>query len=465
MNGNHPGDLEAFVETLRSLDRHPRPEVRKVFDPKAPVTVTRAPGRLDVMGGIADYSGSLVLQRPIAEATFAALQPADKPLIEIVSLGPEPAEQPRIFAMNVSSLAPEGEPLSYAKAREFFQGAKESHWAAYVAGAFLVLMRERGVRFSGGARILISSAIPEGKGVASSAALEVAAMNAVSAAFAINLEPYDLALLCQRVENLVAGAPCGVMDQMTSVFGKADSLLNLLCQPADLQPAVPIPPEITFWGLDSGEQHAVAGATYEEVRTGTFMGYRIIAGDRDRWDGYLANVTPVEFDRDFSDLLPEEMSGEEFLARYSGTSDAITRVLPASTYKIRRPTAHPVHEHHRVKAFRELLLGSRSEEQWTSLGELMYQSHASYSACGLGSRRTDTIVEFVRAEGPVRGLYGARITGGGSGGTVAILGRADAGPAVARVVRRYQNITGYSPFIFSGASNGASSFGSLRLNL
>ena len=181
-----------------------------------------------------------------------------------------------------------------------------------------------------------------------------------------------------------------------------------------------------FWGLESGERHSVGSASYESVRAGAFMGYRIIAEEHDRWQGYLANLTPPEFEREFMLRLPEEMSGAEFLARYSSTSDTVTRVIPSRIYQIRRPTAHPVYEHHRVKAFREILLGSPSEEAWTALGELMYQSHASYSACGLGSPGTDKIVQLVREEGRAQGLYGARITGGGSGGTVAILGRADA---------------------------------------
>ena len=61
-------------------------------------------------------------------------------------------------------------------------------------------------------------------------------MQAVTAAFGIDVEPREVALLCQKAENLVAGAPCGVMDQMTSACGEADSLLALLCQPAELQP-------------------------------------------------------------------------------------------------------------------------------------------------------------------------------------------------------------------------------------
>jgi L-arabinokinase len=290
-------------------------------------------------------------------------------------------------------------------------------------------------------------------------------MGVVGAAFGVPLAPKETALLCQKAENLVAGAPCGVMDQMTSVLGKDDSLLALLCQPAEVQTPVRVPKEISFWGMDSGERHAVGGSSYEMVRAGAFMGYRMLSSDRDRWGGYLANIDPAEFEHDFIGRLPEEISGEEFLARYRSTSDTLTRVVPGRTYKVRRPTAHPIFERARVEAFRSLLEHAPCEEQWTSLGQLMYQSHASYSDCGLGSQGTQRIVDFVREEGPANGLYGARITGGGSGGTVAILGRADADRAIARVRERYRQFSGYRPGIFSGASNGASSFGSLLVHL
>jgi galactokinase len=446
-------DLEAFLQAIRPH-----------FEHGVPFGITRAPGRLDIMGGIADYSGSLVLQRPIAEATFAALQATDQQTIEIVSLAQQPGSRPRVCRVNLASLAPGGQPIAYEDAKTFYQRDEESRWAAYVVGNFLVLMRARGVRFPAGAKIVISSAIPEGKGVASSAALEVACMAAVTTAFDVSLDPKEMALLCQKAENLVAGAPCGVMDQMTAVLGSEDFLLALLCQPAEIQPPVRVPEDIAFWGLDSGERHAVGGANYEMVRAGAFMGFRMIADEEDRWGGYLANVNSLEFQGEFLPRLPAEMSGEEFLRRYSSTSDTVTRVVPDRTYKIRYPTAHPVFEHERVKAFRGLLNGPPCEERWTSLGELMSQSHASYTACGLGSRGTDIIVDFVRAEGPANGLYGARITGGGCGGTVAILGRSDAGSAVARVRERYRQALGYEPVMFSGTSNGAASFGVLRLD-
>src|SRR5437870_2196080 len=235
-------DVSEFIDRLRKL---------KLFEPGVSLVVTRAPGRLDVMGGIADYSGSLVLQRPIAEATFAALQVIDDPAIHAVSLGREP------FTIAFDSLLPGGEPISYDEARTLFRRVPDKHWASYVVGIFLVLMRERDVAFSRGARIVISSSVPEGKGVASSAALEAAVMQAVCDAFGIELEPREMALLCQKAENLVAGAPCGVMDQMTCICGEAGALLTLLCQPAELQEPIPLPDGLGLWGIDSGERHAV----------------------------------------------------------------------------------------------------------------------------------------------------------------------------------------------------------------
>jgi L-arabinokinase len=195
------------------------------------------------------------------------------------------------------------------------------------------------------------------------------------------------------------------------------------------------------------------------------MGYRMVMDKASADSGYLANVTPAEFERTFLQHLPQEIRGEEFLSRYSGIADTVTTIDRARVYKVRRPAAHPVYEHHRVKMFRQLLLSPASEEQRMLLGELMYQSHESYSACGLGSRGTDLIVSLVRAEGPSKGMYGARITGGGSGGTVAVLGRADAHPAIHRIVEAYEKRMGYRPYIFSGSSDGAVKFGWSTLQL
>jgi L-arabinokinase len=478
---NNLPDTGDFIDALNKLDQHSIPEARQLFNAQGGLLVTRAPGRLDVMGGIADYSGSMVLELPIREATFVALQRDHNLQLRVVSLS-EDANQEPAFEMSLSDFVSAGEPVDYEVARAYFQGDPKRHWAAYVAGVFLVLMHERDISFPAGARILISSSVPQGKGVSSSAALEVAVMQAVGAAFGIDIQPRELALLCQKVENLVVGAPCGIMDQMTSACGEAKRLLALVCQPAELREMIAIPEDIVFWGVDSGIRHSVAGADYGSVRAGAFMGYRIIAElagltggevasgelceiDDPRWGGYLANVSPTEFENNYVNRLPGCLSGAEFLAHYKGTTDPVTRIKPEREYPVRVSTAHPIYEHQRVRCFAELLcrMQTSSEERLRLLGELMYQSHDSYSACGLNSEGTDLLVRLVREAGPAEGLYGAKITGGGSGGTVAVLGDSSSGPSITQLAERYASQTGHQPYIFAGSSPGSATFGHLKL--
>jgi galactokinase len=131
-------------------------------------------------------------------------------------------------------------------------------------------------------------------------------------------------------------------------------------------------------------------------------------------------------------------------------------------YAVKTPTRHPIFENSRVRNFAELLHCELDDSRMSALGELMYQSHASYSACGLGEPRTDRIVKMFRQAGPARGAYGAKITGGGSGGTVALLGRGSR-DAIERIAADYERETGYAPHQFWGSSPGAAEFGTLRL--
>jgi galactokinase len=485
-------DVVSFLDTLNQLATHPVAEVRELFDAAGDLIVSRAPGRLDVMGGIADYSGSLVLQMPLRAATLVALQLDSMRHLRIVSLGPDsldPRAHDRTVAVDLPLAVlerPDGTPADYDEVRRYFAADPHRRWAAYVAGALLVLRRERGVTFDRGARLLISSTVPEGKGVSSSAALEVASMQAIAAAFHIQLADSELARLAQLVEHRVVGAPCGIMDQMTATCGERDRLLVLRCQPADLLPSLAWPDDLGLWGIDSGERHAITGADYTSVRAGAFMGYRLIAdlagltvtkADEDGhvriedpiWNGFLANVTPAEFETRFQIRIPERMRGADFLARYGGTPDAVTRVDPTRDYAVRAPTRHPIGEHARIQVFAELLAraagaaSSDSRVEHERMGALMYESHAGYAQCGLDSAGTSRLVALVREAGRSAGLYGARITGGGSGGTVAVLGHREAAPIVARIAARYAEESGHPADIITGSSPGAAEFGYLRL--
>lgn len=488
-------DTAAFVALLGDLRARGPLELREFFEDSGELFVTRAPGRLDLMGGIADYSGSLVLQLPIAAAAHVALQVCERGgALRIVSLNADegaspPADsrarprsigevKPRSFEMSLGDFVDEGRPVEYEVAAARFR--QESSWAAYVAGAFVVLMREKGIVFDRGARVLIRSEVPEGKGVSSSAALEVAMMSAVAAAYGIEMSPRETAFLCQKVENLVACAPCGVMDQLTAACGEEGRLLALLCQPGELKGTLELPRGLAVWGIDSGIRHSVGGADYATVRTAAFMGYRMIAEmaglrvretggaghvrvEDPKWHGYLANIGPAEFEELYAARLPSRAPGAEFLERYKGITDGVTSVNPSRVYPVRQATKHPVYEHARVEAFAAALRERRGVARAEELGGLMYESHESYTACGLGSEGTDELVRLVREAGPARGLYGAKITGGGSGGTVAVLGRVDARASVEAVAAEYGRLTARVPLVIHGSSPGAGVFGHLRL--
>src|SRR5215207_394174 len=366
----------------------------------APLYVARAPGRLDVMGGIADYSGSLVLQLPLEVATTAMLQPQDETWIEVTSV--RGGEQSHCNLATTSfTCGALRDPAGLT--RWFAERGESIRWASYVMGVVHRLLVPRygpDVKELGGFRLLIESDVPEGKGVSSSAALEVACLSVIAARYGVEMSGEEIATACQWAENHIAGAPCGIMDQMTSACGRHDRLLRLRCQPDIVGGHVAIPVGYRFYGIDSGIRHAVTGADYGTVRTAAFMGYRVIAdivglgvtpdGPRVRiddpaWRGYLTNITPLEFETRFLPRLPESMTGSEFLARYGGTTDTVTRVEPERTYPVRQATLHPIRENSRVAYFISLLeqLG-RADPNDTSdsgpltwageMGHLMYQA-------------------------------------------------------------------------------------------
>ncbi|XP_062025218.1 L-arabinokinase-like [Rosa rugosa] len=528
-------DTMTFLKSLAELDSayesEKATEKRQIRERKAAaglfnweeeIFVARAPGRLDVMGGIADYSGSLVLQMPIREACHVAVQrhqpskhrlwkhalarqeakgQSSTPVLQIVSYGSELSNRSPTFDMDLSDFMDGDHPMSYEKAKIYFSQDPSQKWAAYVAGVILVLMTELGVRFKESISLLVSSLVPEGKGVSSSASVEVATMSAIAAAHGLSISPRDLALLCQKVENHIVGAPCGVMDQMTSACGEANKLLAMVCQPAEVLGLVEIPGHVRFWGIDSGIRHSVGGADYGSVRVGAFMGRTIIKStastimsrslsngngmnlDELEDDGfelpkaeasldYLCNLSPHRYDALYVKILPESILGEAFLEKYADHGDPVTVIDPKRIYGVRAPTRHPIYENFRVKAFKALLTSANSDDQLTALGELLYQCHYSYSACGLGSDGTNRLVQLVQEMQHSKSskldggaLYGAKITGGGSGGTVCAVGRncLKSSQQIFEIQQRYKAATGYLPYIFEGSSPGAGKFGHLRI--
>ena len=432
--------------------------------------VGRAPGRLDLMGGNGNYTGGLVLGATTAEGAWATVKFRED-------------RQILLFNPQVRDIGWEDE-VEYSlddlssdeRVRQLVEAAPGTRWTAYVLGSLFLLKQWFPDRVTRGANIYIKSEVPMRKGVGSSAALEVAVMKAVAFNYGVELAGMELAGACHWVESIIAESPCSITDQIAVVLGEQGCLLPVVCQPCLPQALVRLPDELAVWGMHGGGQ-AAGAAEQEAARVATFMGYKLICdwerlpvhldeGSQiprwtdPRWNGYLANVQPSLFRSNYEQRLPESLTGDEYLQLGQTHVDPFTQVRPEVTYRVRACARHAVEENQRVRLFVELARAGVGFEQ---MGELMYQSHYSYTECGLGCESTDLIVSLVCEEGAASGLYGAKISGGGAGGTVVILGRKDAADALVRVVERFAETQGATPYVFEGNSMGADSFGVLTL--
>ena len=185
-------------------------------------TTGSAPGRLDVLGGVADYSGALVLEMPTRQSIDVRAETDDALVV-----GPA--------VLSVADTAHLAE-LEYVDVRRALEGLPR--WTLYLIGVAVVLVRH-GIISPPRVRLHISSDLPQSMGVASSAALEVATARALGAG---TIDPLQLALLCQEAENFVVGAPCGVMDQVAVAVGSPGAVLPILCRPASPRPPSRSPP-------------------------------------------------------------------------------------------------------------------------------------------------------------------------------------------------------------------------------
>jgi galactokinase len=264
-------DVTQFIKTIRA---HTGAE--KFFQPGKTIYLSRAPGRLDLMGGNDDYTGGLVFETTIREATRVAVQLRDDDRIRLFN--PQMREQGwrELVECSLAALATDTGLRSLEEVRAFVNADVKQQWIAYVIGALYLLKKEFPSRVTHGVSIWLESEVPLGKGVSSSAALEVAAMKALGAAFGIRIEGVQLALWTQWVENAIAQSASGVMDQITVVLGDQDHFVPLICQPCQPEPLVRLPAPLRIWGVDSGVRHSVAGIEYETARAATFMGYAML---------------------------------------------------------------------------------------------------------------------------------------------------------------------------------------------
>ncbi|MBN2413878.1 GHMP kinase [candidate division KSB1 bacterium] len=443
-----------------------------LFAPEREIFIARAPARLDVMGGIADYSGSVVLQGTLNEAAIVGIQRRRDKRLLVKSTGIEKEGLQTIINYHLDEFYESGKLKSFETIKNDFKKDPQCSWVAYVLGAFPVLLKEKIINnFASGATICIKSNIPIGAGVASSAALEVATMLALKFAYDLSFDAFQMSKYCQMVENFIVGAPCGIMDQMASSMGKQNRLLALRCQPHELLKMVVIPSNIQLIGIHSRVKHHIGGSLYSQTRVATFMGKKIIfsylkeKSIHNPYNDYLCNVSTEEWTEKYKSVVPEQIRGDEFIEKYETHEDPATKIEPGKTYYPQKTAEHPVFENFRNQKFIKLLetyFPGDSKENLIQAGNLMYESHDSYSDnCGLGAKETDIIVNLVKKLGPEKGFYGAKITGGGSGGTVAILADKNVDDTLKNIATRYHDMTKLKPYIFWGSSPGALELGTI----
>jgi galactokinase len=344
---------------------------------RRPELAARAPGRVNLIGEHTDYNGGYVLPTPIPQQTT-------------VELGRRRDRVVRAWSADVG-----GAPAEYTLGDERRGGS----WIDYVAGVTQVLAAAG--HELGGFDLRVSSEVPLGSGLSSSAALEVALLRALRQAFALRLDDVALALLGQRAEVELVGAPVGVMDQMASSLGEAGSALFLDTRSLAHE-RVPLPPELDLVVLDSGVKHSHAGGDYrlrraECERAAALLGVRQL---RDVTGAHLPRIA----------ALPQPLGRR---ARHVVTENA--RVLEA------------------VDALRQGDAGR--------LGALFRASHASLrDDFEVSVPEVDLLVELAAADPDVDG---ARMTGGGFGGAVVALARRGAAASAgARIAAGYCSQSG-----------------------
>jgi galactokinase len=358
-------------------------DFRSLFG-RSPTVTVDAPGRVNLIGEHTDYNGGFVLPTAIPQRTQVELAPRSDTLVRVHS----------------AKITKQTEPVEYTLGAE----TPGRDWLDYVQGITLLLRKDR--HCLSGFDVCISSTVPIGSGLSSSAALEVSLLRALRIAFQLPLDDVDLARLGQRAENEFVGAQCGIMDQMAAVFADDRHALFLDARTLRFQ-RVPLPADADLVVINSGVVHDLTLGDYNTRRVECEKACRILGVSqlRDLQGSGL----------DCLDPLPEPLKRR---ARHVLTENE--RVLQA------------------VDAMRQGDL--------PRLGQLFFASHRSMREdYQVSVPEIDLLVELAHNHAEV---YGARLTGGGFGGSVVLLARAGTGGAVAqRLARSYADRSGRRPTV------------------
>ena len=209
-----------------------------------------APGRVELLGNHTDYNGGVVLSAAINLGISARGRARSDEKIRLTSEGLS-----GVVNADLEMLAP------------------NDSWADYPLGVAKVL-HDSGFPIAG-FEASFSSNLPLGAGLSSSAAIEVSMAVLLTRLFEFQVPPIDLARLCRKAENEYVGVSCGLLDQVSSIFGKKDHAIFLDCR-AETVETFPFPPGVGLLVVHSGVKHALSGGEYNERRDQCFEAAEIL---------------------------------------------------------------------------------------------------------------------------------------------------------------------------------------------
>ncbi|ABS63549.1 galactokinase [Parvibaculum lavamentivorans DS-1] len=307
-----------------------------------------APGRVNLIGDHTDYAGGFCLPMPLALETRVAMAPA-------------PAF--RAHSLDLDETAP-FDPAAPAR----------GDWTDYIAGPLAVL-RQAGFAVPP-VEVLVSSDVPQGAGVSSSAALEVATLRAALDLSGAKLPDMEVARLAQSAENVYCGVQCGILDQMASAVGRPGQALLLDCRSNGTR-LVPVPPEFHFAIVHCGEARRLVDGEYNERRRSVEEAARLL--------GMVS----------LRDAGPDDLAG-------------------ISDVRLLKRARHVVSENTRVTA----AVAALERRDLRGFGMLMVESHRSLAE---NFEVSTPVLDRLVDDALEAGAYGARLTGAGFGGCIVAL--------------------------------------------
>ena len=352
--------------------------------------VFRAPGRVNLIGEHTDYNDGFVMPAAINFSTWVTLTPLTENRLEVFS---ENFNEQVSIDLENDNPQPRG------------------HWSDHVIGV-AVMLQKSGYSLRG-AKLTIRSEVPIGYGLSSSAALEVATACALITNSNLTIDRVEIANICRRAENEFVGARVGIMDQFVSLHGEAGKALMLDCRSLEYK-LVPMSAEAHLVVCNTMVKHELATTEYNQRRAQCEAGVK-----------HLARTLP--YVSALRDVTAEHLEDNG-------------KDLPDVIY---RRCRHVVTENARVLEAAEAL----TRNDLPAFGRLMNESHRSLrDDYEVSCRELDVMVELASK---VKGVYGARMTGGGFGGcTVNLVAHEHLDDFKLTVAEGYERETKLTPEIF-----------------